>query len=102
MNPVIPPPGKFEHDGEEGYVTAEGATVVLADELHDEHPWSSPDEAMQHWSNREDLASPNARAYGNGLQQTDDVRARSEFGALGVVAVWRRVTFQASADVGSA
>lgn len=87
---------------EEGYVTAEGATVVLTDELHEKHPWNSPDEAMQHWSLREELVSPGVAAYGNGLQQTDDVRARSEFAALGVVAVWRRVTFQSPADVGSA
>lgn len=87
---------------EEGYVTVDGAAVVLTDELHYEHPWSAPDEAMQHWLNRKDLASPNTQAYGNGLQQTDDVRARGEFAALGVVAVWRRVTFQIPADVGSA
>ena len=87
---------------EEGYTSADGATVVLTDELHDEHPWSSPDEAMQHWLNRKDLASPNAQAYGNGLQQIEDVRARSEFAVLGVVTVWRRVTFQSPADVGSA
>ena len=87
---------------QEGYVTADGATVVLTDELHDEHPWDSPDDAMQHWSNRRDLLSSGVETYGNGLQQTDDVRARSEFAALGVVAVWRRVTFQIPADVGSA
>lgn len=87
---------------EEGYVTVDGTTVLLTDELHGEHPWDSPDDAMMHWANRTDLLSSGVELYGNGLQQIDDVRARSEFAAIGVVAVWRRVTFQMPADVGSA
>lgn len=84
---------------EEGYITADGESVTLADDLHRDQPWESPAEAQAHWSNRRDLASRGVEAYGNGLQQTDDVRARSEFAVLGVVAVWRRVTFHR--DVGS-
>lgn len=79
---------------EEGYVTANGATVMITDELHHEHPWDSHADAVQHLSSRTDLAGPGVRPVGNGLQQTDDVRARPEFAALGVVAIWRRVTFQ--------
>ncbi|MGV8882564.1 MAG: hypothetical protein ACOH19_10450 [Rhodoglobus sp.] len=83
---------------EEGYVTADGETVTLSDELHRKHPWLSPEDAMRHWANRKDLAQAEVETYGNGLQQTDDVRARSEFAALGVTAVWRRVTFQTEVD----
>ena len=79
---------------EEGYITRNGQSVTLADELHRDQPWRSPDEAHAHWSTRKDLASPAVRPYKNGLQQVDDVRARGEFAALGVVAVWRRVTFE--------
>lgn len=79
---------------EEGYTTSDGESVKLTDELHCDQPWQSPAEAQAHWSNRKDLTSSGVEAYGNGLQQTDDVRARAEFAALGVASVWRRVTFQ--------
>lgn len=82
---------------EEGYITADGESTTLTDELHRDHPWNSPAEARAHWSGRKDLASAGVESYGNGLQQTDDVGARSEFAVLGVVAVWRRVTFQLAA-----
>ncbi len=82
---------------EEGYITTSGESVTLTDELHRDQPWLSPDDAHAHWSKRQDLASPNVKPYGNGLQQTDDVRARGEFAVLGVVAVWRRVTFETAA-----
>jgi hypothetical protein len=52
-----------------------------------------------HWSKRHDLPSPDVHSFGNELQQTDDVRARGEFTALGVVAVWRRVTFLSCAQI---
>ena len=83
---------------EEGYITTNGESVTLTDELHQDQPWLSPAEAHAHWSKRHDLASPDVQRYGNGLQQTDDVRARGEFAALGVVAVWRRVTFETAAS----
>src|SRR4051794_2424715 len=79
---------------EEGYVTVEGATVTLTDQLHDEHPWESPKDAARWWSSRADLTGPGVDRFGNGLQQTDDVRERPEFEALHVVSIWRRVTFQ--------
>jgi len=79
---------------EEGYIDADGSVVQLADELHDPSPWTSPDDALRQWSRREDLASSNVASYRNGLQQTDDVRGRPEFAVLGVVAIWRRVSFE--------
>ena len=82
---------------EEGYITSYGASVTLSDELHHDQPWLSPDEAQAHWSKRKDLASPDVQPYGNGLQQSDDVSARGEFVVLGVIAVWRRVTFETAA-----
>jgi len=78
---------------EEGYVTAEGEIVVLEDTLHRRHPWRNPADALAHWSQRADLAAPSAAKFGNGLMQQDDVRERAEFIALGVVEIWRRVTF---------
>ena len=79
---------------QEGYITIEGKSVTLVDELHTDHPWHSPSNARAHWANREDLASPEVEFYGNGLEQVHDVRARREFRSLDVAAVWRRVTFQ--------
>ena len=79
---------------EEGYITTGGESVTLTDELHQRHPWRSPEEARLHWSMRGDLAPPRSTTYRNGLMQTDDVRDRRAFLALGVVAIWRRVTFQ--------
>lgn len=78
---------------EEGYITSNGESVTLTDELHRDQPWLSPAEAQAHWARRKDLASPGVQLFGNGLQQTDYVGARGEFAALGVIAVWRRVTF---------
>jgi hypothetical protein len=78
---------------EEGYLTTDGESITLTDELHREHPWRSPAEAQAHWSKREDLASLDMTTSGNGFQQTDDVRTRRAFAELGVVAIWRRVTF---------
>lgn len=78
---------------EEGYVTATGDTVTLLDELHHRHPWRDPEHAQAHWGERADLAAPTAAQFGNGLMQRDDVRERPEFAALGVVEIWRRVTF---------
>lgn len=78
---------------EEGYTTADGASVTLTDALHERHPWESPEEARRHWSIRKDLAPPGASRFRNGLMQTDDVSSRREFRALGVVSIWRRVTF---------
>ena len=79
---------------EEGYVTTDGESITLTHELHREHPWGSPAEAQTHWARREDLASRDVTAHGNGLQQSDDVRDRPAFAALGVVTIWRRVTFE--------
>ncbi len=79
---------------EEGYIAADGWEVQLADELHDISPWGSPDDALRQWSSREDLTSTNVASYRNGLQQTDDVRGRPEFAVLGVVTIWRRVSFE--------
>ncbi len=78
---------------EEGYVTATGDTVTLLDQLHRRHPWRDPEHAREHWGKRADLAAPTAAQFGNGLMQRDDVRERPEFAALGVVEIWRRVTF---------
>ena len=78
---------------EEGYVTAAGEAVTLIDELHRTHPWRDPEHARTHWARRSDLSNGSATHYGNGLMQRDTVRDRSEFAALGVVEIWRRVTF---------
>ena len=78
---------------EEGYVTTDGESITLTHELQREHPWRSPAEAQAHWAKREDLASRYVTAHGNELQQSDDVRDRPAFAALGVVTIWRRVTF---------
>jgi hypothetical protein len=78
---------------EEGYVTAAGESVTIADELHTQHPWRSPDDATDHWSRREDLAGSDTHVLRNGLEQTHDVSGRPEFTVLSVVSIWRRVTF---------
>ena len=78
---------------EEGYVTDAGDTVVLTDELRGSQTWGSPEAAMEHWRGRKELAEADVSAYGNGLRQFDDVGARAEFVRLGVVRIWRRITF---------
>lgn len=78
---------------EEGFTTSMGDTVTLADELHAAHPWSDPEHARRNWSERPDLSGPAVTVYGNGLMQRDDVRSRPDFARLGVVEIWRRVTF---------
>lgn len=78
---------------EEGYVTAAGEIVTLADQLHHEHPWRDPEHARRHWSQRQDLRAPFVTTFDNGLMQRDDVRHRLEFSSIGVVEIWRRVTF---------
>lgn len=78
---------------EEGYVTAAGDDVKLSDDLHPDHPWRDPIHAREHWAARSDLSGPAATQFGNGLMQRDDVHERPEFAALGVIEIWRRVTF---------
>lgn len=78
---------------EEGYVTSQGECVTLTDELYPEHPWRDPAHARRHWAERPDLAGPGVGPHGNGLMQRDDVRKRPEFAQLGVIEIWRRVTF---------
>lgn len=82
---------------EEGYVTADGTTITITNEVHGEHPWESPGDAMSHWATRADLAGPGARRVGNGLQQSEHVGERAEFAALHVAIIWRRVTFEVAA-----
>lgn len=78
---------------EEGYVTDVGETMTMTDELRESQTWGSPAAAMEHWRGRKELAEADVSAYGNGLQQFDDVSARAEFARLGVVRIWRRITF---------
>lgn len=78
---------------EEGYVSDDGSDVTLLEELHHDIPWSTPEEALQHWGSREDLRGPDVKTFANGLQQVHDVKERPEFRALHVVSIWRRVTF---------
>lgn len=79
---------------EEGYVSDDGSDVTLVQETHHSIPWSSPEEALQHWESRDDLKGPEVERFGNGVQQVHDVTERPEFRALRVVRIWRRVTFQ--------
>lgn len=78
---------------EDGYTTNDGASVTVTDRQFDAQPWDTPGTAVRHWASRPDLRGPGVRAYGNGLEQVDDVRARPEFAALGIASIWRRVTF---------
>lgn len=87
---------------EEGYVTSRGVNVSLTNELYRGMPWTSPTEALSHWSTRKDLDGPNVERFGNGLQQFDDVRGRVEFSELGVATIWRRVTFEQEPQQGTA
>ena len=78
---------------EEGYISVDGETIKLSDELHRAPGWPSPEEAVKYWQTGLGLQGPTVSAYSNGLQQIDDVCDRAEFAALGVVRIWRRVTF---------
>nr|RZI36689.1 hypothetical protein BJQ95_00905 [Cryobacterium sp. SO1] len=82
---------------EEGYITADGASITLVDEIHHDHLWESPEDAVHQWAARVDLQGSGVQRVGNGLQQTDDVRERPEFDRFGVVSIWRRVTFERTA-----
>lgn len=77
---------------EDGYMTEEGATVTLTDRVYDDQPWASPETALQYWTST-GLKGRGVRRYLNGLQQTVDVRRTKEFASLGVVTIWRRVSF---------
>ena len=79
---------------QEGYTTEDGETVILVDKEYREHPWPSPEVAVRYWLSRTDLTGAGTHRVGNGLQQTDDVRERSEFATLHVTTIWRRVTFE--------
>ncbi|PZR01582.1 MAG: hypothetical protein DI536_37590, partial [Archangium gephyra] len=54
---------------EEGYVTPEGIRVLLGTQLFEQHPWATPEQALAHWRKRPDLAGPDVRNAGNGLEQ---------------------------------
>lgn len=79
---------------EEGYVSPEGIRVSLGAQLYEQHPWATPEEALAHWRKRPDLAGPDVRKAGNGLEQEVSVASRPDFAAVGAVAIWRRVTFE--------
>jgi len=83
---------------EEGYITIAGMHIPLASELHEQHPWSSPEAALAHWRARPDLAGSDVRPYKNGLEQLVSVVDHPGFSAVDVVAIWRRVTFLRRAE----
>ncbi len=78
---------------EEGFVTTAGLVECLTNQVHEEVPWRTPADARRHWSRRADLSGPDVRPYGNGFEQIHDVRDQPEFALLGVVTIWRRVSF---------
>ena len=79
----------------------DGESVILTNVIHTNQPWASPAHALRHWAAHADFTGPGLRRGGNGLQQSEDVRERSEFATLHVSTNWRQVTFerpQATAD----
>lgn len=79
---------------EEGFIAHDGREVTVSEETFESTPWASPDEALVHWSSREDLSGRDVVRLGNGLQQVHDVAERPEFKALRIAKIWRRVTFE--------
>lgn len=78
---------------EEGYVRSDGDRVRLTSELHEQHPWKTPEAARAHWHTRPDLVGPDVTPYKNGLEQLVSVAAHPGFSEVDVIAIWRRVTF---------
>jgi hypothetical protein len=78
---------------EEGYVTTSGERVTLTNRLHRDQRWQSPMTAMRHWASA-GLDGPGIQTYLNGVQQTLDVGSESDFAALKVRSIWRRVSFE--------
>lgn len=83
---------------EEGYVTGSGDWVTLERRESREHAWTSPELAIRHWEGSGEFARPTVSRYANGKQEVDDVSRRPEFSRLGVVKIWRRLTFVPSSN----
>lgn len=78
---------------EEGYVGSSGEIVSLHVEIREDQTWETEDEAMRQWLSLESVSKNRVERQGNGFIQVDDVSARTNFRALGVEQIWRKISF---------
>lgn len=78
---------------EEGFVNDLGQRVTVTSEAMPAMQWDSARQAAGQCAKWAESIGPGVRALPKGFEQTDDVAERPEFKALGIVRIWRRVTF---------
>lgn len=78
---------------EEGFVDARGLRVSISSQIVVDHGWESPDDAIARWRERGDFENTNTLELDNGKEEHSDVRSFEAFARLGIVEIWRRITF---------